>query len=146
MLAYAHALSPLIKLEGTRDPVARLLAVGYTRLANDIDVMRAEFSAEAILTTSYAQTSWLSFYLPSRTEVVQINERDRWLAEPAPPDDLFEGPLLYVTEEWRDLSPMLVERFADVELIGSLERRRRGVHIEEYAIYYVQNPIAPVLD
>jgi hypothetical protein len=146
MLAYAHALSPLIKFEGTRDPVARLLAVGYTRLANDIDAIRAEFGAKAILTTGYAQTSWLSFYLPSRTAVVQINERDRWLAEPSLPDDLFEGPLLYVTEEWRDLSPLLVERFAVVELVGSLERQRRGVHIEEYAIYYVQNPIAPVLD
>ena len=146
MLAYAHALNPLIRLEGTRDPVARLLAVGYVPLANEIDALRVENGAEAILTTGYAQTGWLSFYLPSRAMVIQINERDRWLAEPSPPDEMFGGPLLYVTEEWRDLSPMLTERFADVELIDRLERRRGGVHIEGYAVYRVANPIAPVFD
>ncbi len=146
LLAYAHALNPLIQLEGTRDPVARLLAVGYVPLANEIDALRVENGAEAILTTGYAQTGWLSFYLPSRAMVIQINERDRWLAEPSPPDEMFGGPLLYVTEEWRDLSPMLTERFADVELIDRLERRRGGVHIEDYAVYRVANPIAPVFD
>lgn len=146
IIAYAHALNPLILLEGTRDPVARLLAVGYLPLANEIDALRVESGAGAILTTGYAQTGWLSFYLPSSAVVIQINERERWLAEPSPPDEIFEGPLLYVTEEWRDLSPMIEERFADVELIARLERRRGGRHIEEYAVYSVANPIAPIFD
>jgi len=146
IVAYAHALNPLIPLEGTRDPVARLLAVGYLPLANEIDALRVESGADAILTTGYAQTGWLSFYLPSRTTIVKINERERWLAEPSPPDEIFDGPLLYVTEEWRDLSPMLLERFADVELVDRLERRRGGTPIEDYIVYRVANPIAPVLD
>ncbi len=146
MLAYAHALRPLIPLEGSRDPIVRLLAVGYTRLASEIDALRVENGAEVVLTTGYAQTSWLSFYLPSRPIIIQINERERWLAEPSPPDDVFEGPLLYVTEAWRDLSPILAERFADIELIARLVRRRGGYAVEEYAVYRVENPIAPVLD
>jgi len=146
MLTYAHALSPLIPLDGTRDPVSRLLAVGYAPLANEIDALRVANGAEVILTTGYAQTSWLSFYLPSRPMVIQINERDRWLAEPTPQDESFEGPLLYVTEGGRNLSALLAERFADVELIDRLERRRRGSQIEEIAVYRVQNPIGPVLD
>ncbi len=146
MVAYAHALNPLIPLGGTRDPVARLLAVGYLPLANEIDALRVENGAEAILTTGYAQTGWLSFYLPSRSAIIQINERERWLAEPPPPDEIFDGPLLYVTEERRDLSPMLVQRFADVALIDRLERRRGGRRVEGYTVYRVANPIAPVLD
>ena len=146
MLAYAHALRPLIPLEGSRDPIVRLLAVGYAPLASEVDDLRVENGAKVILTTSYAQTGWLSFYLPSRPIVIQINERDRWLAEPSPPDAIFEGPLLYVTEERRDLSVLLSARFADVELIDRLERRRGGAAVEKYAVYRVQNPIAPILD
>jgi len=146
LLAYAHALNPLIPVEGTRDPVSRLLAAGYRPLANQIDALRMENGAEGILTTSYVPTGWLSFYLPSRAPVIQINERNRWLAEPLPPDELFEGPLLYVTEDRRDQSQTLRERFAEVALLDRLQRRRGGVLIEDYAIYRVADPIAPVLD
>lgn len=146
LLAYAHSLSPLIQLEGTRDPVSRLLAVGYTPLANDIDLLRLNHGAAVVLTTGYAQTSWLSFYLPSGAPVIQINERERWLAEPALPDGIFEGPLLYVTEGWRDMSQLLSERFADVQVIDRLERRRGRALIEEYVVYRVENSTAPIFD
>ena len=59
---------------------------------------------------------------------------------------MFQGALLYVTEDRRDQSQMLRERFGDVELIDRLQRRRSGVFIEEYAVYRVENPMAPVLD
>ena len=146
LLVYVQATRSLIPLEGTRDPIARLLAVGYAPLARDIDRLRLENGAQTILTTGYAQTGWLSFYLPSHPMVVQINERERWLAEPAPDPEVFEEPLLYVTEDWRDMSSLLNARFADVELIERLERSRNGVRIEGYAIYRARNPIAPVLD
>ncbi len=146
VITYTHALRPILPIEGTRDPIARLLAVGYAPLSEEFDVFRIVMDANAILTTSYAQTGWLSFYLPSDAPVVQINERARWLNEPQPDEALFEGPLLYITEERRDLSSLLAGRFEIVERIGSLMRQRDGVLIENYNFYRVENPTGPVLD
>jgi hypothetical protein len=78
--------------------------------------------------------------------VIQVNERARWIAEPAPAPDVFSGPLLYVTETWRDQAPLLRERFAAVAPVARIPRLQNGRIIEEYALYRVAAPKAPVLD
>jgi len=142
IVAYAQALVPILPIDGTRDPIARLLAVGYAPLAYRIEEERLRLGAPVVLTTSYAQTGWLSFYIPSNAWIYQINERERWLAEPPPPPEIFDGQMLYVTETRRDMADMLSERFAVVERLETLERRRGDALIEEYALYRVSQPLA----
>jgi 4-amino-4-deoxy-L-arabinose transferase-like glycosyltransferase len=141
---YVQALTGIVPL--ARDPVNRQLAINYAPVAAQIDALRKAQGAGAILTTGYAQTGWLSFYLPSNTPVIQLNERERWLAEPPLQTWLLEAPVLYVTEDWRDQSRLVGERFAEVTQIARIPRLRNGKLIEEYLVYRAQRPIRPVLD
>ena len=134
-VVYAQALWGIIPR--VRDPVSRLLAVGMDRVVGDIETLRAQTHAQGVLTTSYALTGWLSFYMPSHPPVVQVNERFRYLDEPEPPRSLFEGPLLYVTEIRNDQSAWLAMRFADVTPLAHIARNRNGARIDEYAVYSV---------
>jgi hypothetical protein len=121
-----------------RDPVSRLLAVGMTRVVDDIESLRAHTQANAILTTSYALTGWLSFYMPTHPPVIQVNERYRYVNEPPPDAKLFAGPLLYVTEMRNDQSALLAQRFRDVKLLAQIARYRNGATIDEYRVYSVE--------
>jgi hypothetical protein len=141
---YAQALTGFIPL--ARDPLARLLAVGFQPVAQEIEAARIKEGATAILTTSYAATGWLAFYLPSHPPVVQLNERFRWTDAAPPPRDLFAGPSLYVTETWRDRSALLARRFRHVTLVARIPRLRNGAEIEDYAVYRVDGPEGDVLD
>ena len=134
-LVYAQALWGVIPR--VRDPVSRLLAVGMDRVVADIETLRAQTHARAILTTNYALTGWFSFYLPSHPPVVQVNERLRYLDEPEPDRSLFEGPLLYVTELRNDQSALLAMRFTQVTPLAHIKRTRNGSAIDEYAVYKV---------
>ncbi|HEY4264205.1 MAG TPA: glycosyltransferase family 39 protein [Micropepsaceae bacterium] len=134
-VVYAQALWGIIPR--VRDPVSRLLAFGIDPVANQIEALRNRTHARAVLTTGYALTGWLSFYLPSHPPVVQVNERVRYLDEPEPPRALFEGPLLYVTETRNDQSQLLAAHFARIMPLAHISRVRNGATIDEYAIYGV---------
>jgi 4-amino-4-deoxy-L-arabinose transferase-like glycosyltransferase len=140
---YVQALTGIVPL--ARDPVNRQLAVNYAPVAAQIEALRKKEGAGTILTTGYAQTGWLSFYLPSNTPVIQINERDRWLAEPPPQPWWFEAPALYVTESWRDQAEVVRERFAKVTPLARIPRLRGGRVIEEYVVYRAERPVRSVL-
>ncbi len=121
-----------------RDPVSRLLASGIDRFTMDIDLLRKQEDANTVLTTSYATTSWLAFYLPSHAPVVQLNERFRWLNEPAPDPSLFDAPMLYVTETRNDQVEELKMHFAGIEMLAHIARYRSGAELEEYTVYRVE--------
>jgi hypothetical protein len=74
-----------------------------------------------------------------------LNERFRWTNVPPPPRALFGGPLLYVTETWRDRSALLAQRFRHVVLLARIPRVRDGEPIEDYAVYRVEGPKGDVL-
>lgn len=131
---------------GSVDPTARQIGAGWPALAARIDTIRIETGARAILTTSYAATGWLSFYLPSRPPVVQLNERIRWVHAPEPDPALFRGPLLYVCLAECDAAPMVRARYERVEELGKYSRTRRGVQIESYVVYRVEHPKGDPLD
>ena len=135
LVVYVHAFRPLVSLPGSYDPVARILAVGYGPIVEEIDVLRRQTGAKGIVTTNYAQTGWLSFYMPTHPPVVQLTERDRWHQEPPPAPDLMTGPVLYVTESWRDLKEMVAERFATLTLMARISRLRGDAVVEEYLVY-----------
>ena len=143
-LIYAQALWGIVPR--VRDPVSRLLAVGMDRVVDDIESLRARTHAGAVLTTSYALTGWLSFYMPAHPPIVQINERARYLNEPPPPRSLFEGPLLYVTEMRNDQASLLAKRFAQVTPLAHIARYRNGATIDEYVIYSVAGLTGEPLD
>jgi 4-amino-4-deoxy-L-arabinose transferase-like glycosyltransferase len=133
-LIYAQALWGVIP---ARDPVSRLLAVGMDDVVADIERLRLQAHAGALLTTSYALTGWFSFYLPSHPPVVQVNERLRYLDEPKPDRSLFKGPMLYVTDIRNDQSAVLAMRFAQITPLAHLARIRNGITLDEYAVYSV---------
>ncbi len=136
-LVYAQALWGIVPLP--RDPAARLLAFGFQPIATEIEKMRAETGAAAILTTGYAPTGWLAFYLPTHPPIIQMNERERWLNEPVPPLEMFAGPLLYVTDVRNDKSAEMAAKFTRVEPLARIARRVNGYVMEEYAVYRVES-------
>jgi 4-amino-4-deoxy-L-arabinose transferase-like glycosyltransferase len=131
---------------GHSDPTARVLGAGWPRLAAEIDSIREETGAPVILTTNYGLTSWLSFYLPSHAPVEQIDNRMRWVNEPAPDHALFDGPALFICQGDCGHLTWLAKRFGNVSLISTLYRMRNGLSVASYAIYRVAAPIGPVLD
>jgi 4-amino-4-deoxy-L-arabinose transferase-like glycosyltransferase len=138
-VVYGQAVSGFIPI--LRDPVSRLLAVGIDTVTMDLEILREQNGANAILTTGYAPTAWLTFYLPSRAPVVQLNERVRYVNEPPPPRDLFEMPMLYVTELRNDQSAELKKRFSEVTPLALIGRYRSGAELDEYQIYRVSGPL-----
>ena len=52
--------------------------------------------ASCVLASDYGTTSWLMFYLPKGTCVVQRRERYRWTYMPEPDAGLLKGRLLLV--------------------------------------------------
>ncbi len=149
-LQAATGLLPL----GRRDPAARLLAVGWRDLGPKIDEIRIQSHAAGVLTMNYADTAWLSFYLPSRPPVVQINERIRWVNSPEPDDKILRGPLLSVVEEDDDRPAgsdneqrrVLVNRYEQVTEMARLPRRRHGVVIDYYVVYLIDGAKGDPLD
>jgi len=134
VLIYAQALWGVIPR--VRDPVSRLLAFGMDRVVADIESLRARDHAVALLTTNYALTGWLAFYMRD-VPVVQLNERDRYLNEPPQPPDLFQKPLLYVSQIRNDQASWLSNRFVHVVPLAHIARYRNGATIDEYAVYSV---------
>jgi len=128
--AYAQTLVGVVPM-GRKDPLARLLAVGFPEVATRLE----GFRAGAILTTDYASTAWFTFY--TRTPVVQIGEDYRWPNAPSPSAALFDRPALYVSETRRDRHDIVAAHFSQVQEIAQFDRERKGVAIAHYVIYRV---------
>jgi len=133
---YAQALFGVVSL-GRSDPLARLLAVGMAPVTDDIERFAAQDHARAIITTDYASTAWLSFYLPSHPKIVQLNEEQRYPDAPRADVQLLAQPLLYVVETRLDRHDFVAEHFAKVTPIAHVDRLRRGIAIAHYTIYQV---------
>ena len=130
---YAQAMFGIVPV--VREPVSRLIAAGIEPVVMDLEVLKSQAGANVIVTTSYAVTGWLSFYLPRGTPVIQLNERTRWINEPPPDRELLSGPLLYVTERRNDQMAELRKKFADVVPLAHIARYRKGAVYDEYAVY-----------
>jgi len=99
-----------------------------------------------VLAPDYGTTSWLAFYLPRSTCVVQPIQRIRWVNMGEPDRAQLAGPLLYVDEVRPEATPYVKNTFARVARIVELPRRRGPLTIETYAIDLVQEPKGDVLD
>jgi hypothetical protein len=127
-----------------RDATVRSIGVGWRELAGQIEAVRQRTGATCVLVPDYGTTGWLAFYLPRGTCVVQQAQRYRWdfMAEPDPA--LLAGPLLYV-DEVRPQSD-LNDRFASIERVAELPRKRGPLVIETYALDVLKAPKGSVLD
>jgi hypothetical protein len=144
---YLQAIFAVAPLGGV-DPTAQNLGAGWKNLAGRLDQLRTDMGAPVVATMNQRLTGWLTFYLPSRTPVVQLNNRIRWVDGPAPDPALFRGSVMYLCVyvcsdmELSDLR----RRFASVEMVTILARTRRDVPIETYAVYRLSGPIGSPLD
>jgi hypothetical protein len=133
-LVYAEAFFGVVP---SRDPIARLTAVGFAPVADDIGRIAQQKHAPAIVTASYATASWLAFYLKPKIPIVQLDEDYRWLSAPLADPRLAHVPLLFVALEQKKPLPAIVGRFSQIHLLARLERKRRGAVIDRYDVYSV---------
>ncbi len=134
---YAQAIFGVFPA-GAADPTARQIGVGMRALAREIDAIREKIGARTVLTTDYAMTAWLSFYLPSHPPVVQVTQRFRFVHRPEPPMALFDGPMLYVCLPNYAALANDASRFNRFEKLGVVTRSRRGIAIESYILARVE--------
>jgi hypothetical protein len=142
-LTFAEAMTGAVPL-GSADPLARL--EGFRALARDLDSRARAGDASYVLTQGYALTSLMTYYRDPAIPVVQPEQRMRWIFEPAPPESLFMAPGLALGEPGRRFDLILTMRFRDVEPAGLLQRKGAGGAVEDYELYRVADPYAPVLD
>src|SRR6201999_933645 len=117
-----------------RDSTVRSVGVGWRELAGEIEAVRQRVGAKCILAPDYGTTSWLIFYLPKGTCVIQPTQRIRWVNMPEPDPALLTGKLLYVDELRGDRSLYLGQTFAHIERVAELSRQRGPLTIETYGL------------
>lgn len=137
LFLYLQAFTAVLPL-GRGDPIQRLLAFGFPDMAKDIVRTVSSHRARIIVTTDYAMTAWLRFYLPSDLPVIQLNEPARW--------DMVESSIalptkaLYITSPRRDHADAMRVWFESAEPCATFERRRSGVVIESFGGYCLHGP------
>lgn len=129
-----------------RDATVRSVGVGWVELAAGIEAARARSGAVCVLAPDYGTASWLTFYLPKDTCVVQPTQRIRWVNMSEPDPAKLSGKLLWVDEVRASLPPYVTETFAKVERVAELTRRRGPLVIETYALDLVEGQKRAVLD
>ncbi len=129
-----------------RDATVRSVGVGWRELAARIDAVRAQVGATCILAPDYGTTSWLAFYLPRGTCVVQPIQRIRWVNMGEPDPATLAGPLLHVDELRPAELPYVRGHFARVERVAELQRKRGPLVVETYVLDLLREPKGEVLD
>jgi dolichyl-phosphate-mannose-protein mannosyltransferase len=129
-----------------RDATVRSIGVGWVPLAAEIEATRARVGASCVLAPDYGTASWLTFYLPKDTCVVQPTQRIRWINMPEPDPAKLSGKLLWVDEVRASPQPYVTDTFAKIERVGEFKRMRGPLVIETYGLDLVEGPKRAVLD
>jgi Dolichyl-phosphate-mannose-protein mannosyltransferase len=130
-----------------RDATVRSVGVGWRQLASRIEAVRARVGATCVLAPDYGTTSWLAFYLPRGTCVVQPTQRIRWVSMPEPDPAQLAGKVLYVDEARPiGLPPYLQNAYARIERVAELPRQRGPLVIETYALDLLEGAKGEVID
>jgi 4-amino-4-deoxy-L-arabinose transferase-like glycosyltransferase len=129
-----------------RDATVRSVGIGFAELARQIEAVRAEVGATCVLAPDYGTTSWLAFYLPKGTCVVQRSQRIRWVNMPEPTPAQLSGKLLLVGEQNAPQRPEWQSAFAQIEKVAELTRKRGPLPIEIVELDVLQGARGDVLD
>jgi 4-amino-4-deoxy-L-arabinose transferase-like glycosyltransferase len=127
-----------------RDATVRSVGIGWPQLAREIEAMRVAQGANCVLAADYGTTSWLMFYLPKGTCVVQFQQRYRWTFMSEPDTRLLKGRALLIGPA--GASPVYRASYEHVEKLADLPRKRSGVAIETYEIDLLDGAKGGVLD
>ena len=128
----------------TRFPDATIVGVDNSR--EMIEAVRKRTGAACVLAPDYGTTSWLAFYLPKGTCVVQPTQRIRWVNMAEPDTAQLSGKLLWVDEARLLAQPYVTDTFGKVERVAELERMRGPLVIESYELDLLEDARRPVLD
>jgi hypothetical protein len=134
-VVYLQAMFSIVPL-GRTDPLARLLAVGMSDVTDEIRKAQAQSGADAIVTTDYASTGWLRYYMPDQ-RVIAATEVQRWPDAQIPSAEMLTKPLLYVVENRRDQHAVLAADFTDVAALAEIPRIANGATVAIYRVYRV---------
>jgi 4-amino-4-deoxy-L-arabinose transferase-like glycosyltransferase len=129
-----------------RDATVRSVGVGWPELAAGIEAVRVRTGAACVLAPDYGTTSWLAFYLPKDTCVVQPTQRIRWVNMPEPDPAKLSGKLLFVDEARPAVQPYVKETFSSVVRVAELKRMRGPLAIETYGLDLLEGAKREVLD
>ena len=129
-----------------RDATVRSVGVGWRETAAAIEAARVRAGATCVLASDYGTTSWLAFYLPKGSCVAQEGQRIRWVNLPEPEAAQLAGRILYVYESRLGDTPFVKDRFARVERVGEVQRKRGPLVIETYALDVLQGSTRGVFD
>jgi 4-amino-4-deoxy-L-arabinose transferase-like glycosyltransferase len=129
-----------------RDATVRSVGVGWRDLAAQIESVRMRVGASCVLAPDYGTTSWLAFYLPKGTCVLQQAQRFRWVNMPEPDPALLAGKLLYVDEVRAGGQPQLKQAFERVQPVAQIPRKRGPLTIETYQLDLLDGAKGSVLD
>jgi 4-amino-4-deoxy-L-arabinose transferase-like glycosyltransferase len=127
-----------------RDATVRSVGVGWPALAGEIEAIRIKQNATCVLAADYGTTSWLMFYLPKGTCVSQFQQRYRWTFMNEPDANLLKRKALLIGPA--GASSLYRARYARVENLAELTRKRSGVAIETYAVDLLDGATGEVLD
>jgi 4-amino-4-deoxy-L-arabinose transferase-like glycosyltransferase len=119
------------------DFTGRKLGYGWDSASAEIEKLRAAAGTETILTNGYALVSWLSYYTPGHPLVVPLTQPIRWVNFDLPDVSALRAPMLYVTDEKRDLASDFPVTGAKLTLLEKLPRLAHGHEVEELRIYRV---------
>ena len=137
---YAHAVAPLSLMRNMKDPTSQMR--GWQQFALDINNLRQQYGACRIVTSSYTTTAQLAYHLKGRAPVVQLKEPLRYVHLPPIVSDP-TCPALYVELERRQEKGSLEERFAEVKLLGRVDRAYAGAPLAGYTTSLVTSPFRP---
>jgi 4-amino-4-deoxy-L-arabinose transferase-like glycosyltransferase len=129
-----------------RDATVRSVGVGFPALAAEIEAVRQRSGATCVLAPDYGTTSWLMFYMPKGTCVVQRGQRIRWINMPEPDAAQLAGKLLLVAPPGLLADPEWRDAFADATTVATLTRKRGPLVIEEVELDLLGRPTNEVLD
>lgn len=142
---YVHAVTPFSGSLARKDPSFQTR--GWSEIASELTALSRRSGAQWVATSSYGMTGQLSFALrDAGLPVVQLTERIRYAMAEEPDADLLREPALYVAVARRDASGKLTDRFADITPLKVLERRVRGVLLEEIRVYRLDGATTSPLD
>jgi len=144
ILVQVHAVYPVTGQLARKDPTFQLR--GWQEIGTSLNELAEQEQAAFLLTTSYGLNGQADFLMKDRLPVFQTTERIRYIMMPDPDETLFQKPGLYITEKRRNKAGDLERAFDTVEELAVLERKVKGVPLEELLVYRVEGRKGPVFE
>lgn len=131
-----HTIMP-VYVSQDHDYTSRKLGFGISDLARNIEAIRVRENASAVTADNYSTTSWLSFYLPPGSRVLQLGDPIRWVNFEGRDPATLAVPFLYVTDEAHDQANNFPLPGKTLTLLVTLTRVAHGVELKQYRVYRV---------